>query len=61
MKEKGDIRKYSLKELRKMRDRTNKKSDPDAPKHSVDKDFWKNARVVMPDTRSKPAPYGDSP
>jgi len=53
MKEKKDIRKYSLKELREMRDRNETKSDPNAQKYSVDKDFWENARVVMPDSRPK--------
>lgn len=53
MKEKEDIRKYSLKELRKKRDQTGSISDPNAPKHGVDKEFWKNARVLMPDSRPK--------
>ena len=53
MKEKEDIRKHSLKELREKRDRTKTQPGPKAPKYSVDKDFWKNARVVMPDARPK--------
>ena len=36
-----------------MRDRNETKSDPNAQKYSVDKDFWESARVVMPDSRPK--------
>ena len=53
MKVKEAIRKYSLKELRQKRDRAKTKSKTDAPKYGVDKEFWDNARVVMPDTRPK--------
>ena len=53
MKAKEDIRKYSLKELREKRDRSKKKHIPSAPKYSVDKEFWDNARLVMPSARPK--------
>ncbi len=53
MKVKEDIRKHSLKGLRKLRDHGKTKTDPKAPQYVVDKDFWKNARVVIPDPRPK--------
>ena len=45
---KDDIRKYSLDELREMRDRGETKTSPDAPLFEPDAAFWENARVVMP-------------
>ena len=47
MAEKG-TRKYSLEELRGFRERGETKTRADAPALSLDPDFWKNARVVIP-------------
>jgi hypothetical protein len=45
---KKDTRKYSLDELRKMRERGETETRADAPALSLDAEFWDNARVVMP-------------
>lgn len=45
---KDDTRKYSLDELREMRDRGETETRPDAPVFKLDADFWEGARVVMP-------------
>jgi uncharacterized protein (DUF4415 family) len=50
---KDDIRHYSLAELRAMHDRGETFTRPDAPEIELDEDFWRNARVVMPDERNK--------
>ena len=47
-KEKKGTRKYSLDELRELRERGETESRADAPALSVDAEFWQNARVVMP-------------
>jgi uncharacterized protein (DUF4415 family) len=47
-KGKKDTRKYSLDELREMRERGETESRGDAPRLSVNAEFWENARVVMP-------------
>jgi len=51
--EKEDIRRYSLAELKDRRKRGLTKTRKDAPEIELDDDFWKNARVVMPDERGK--------
>ncbi len=51
--EKDDIRQYSLAELKAMHDRGETLTRPDAPEIELDEDFWRNARVVMPDERNK--------
>ena len=51
--EKEDIRRYSLDELRAMHDRGETLTSPDAPEIELDEDFWRNARVVMPDEKGK--------
>jgi uncharacterized protein (DUF4415 family) len=50
---KEDIRRYSLDELRAMHDRGETLTRPDAPEIELDEDFWRNARVVMPDEKGK--------
>jgi uncharacterized protein (DUF4415 family) len=47
-KEKKGTRKYSLDELREMRERGETESRTDAPTLSLNAEFWDNARVVMP-------------
>jgi uncharacterized protein (DUF4415 family) len=42
-----DTRKYSLDELREMRERGETETRADAPALSLDVEFWENARVVM--------------
>ena len=51
--EKEDIRRYSLDELRAMHDRGETLTRPDASEIELDEDFWRNARVVMPDEKGK--------
>ena len=51
--EKEDIRRYSLDELRAMHDRGETLTRSDAPEIELDEDFWRNARVVMPDEKGK--------
>lgn len=51
--EREDIRRYSLDELRAMHDRGETLTSPDAPEIELDEDFWRNARVVMPDEKGK--------
>ncbi len=51
--EKDDIRQYSLAELKAMHDRGETLTRPDVPEIELDEDFWRNARVVMPDERKK--------
>lgn len=53
MTEKEDIKQYLLKELRKKRNRGETQTSPTAPKRTVDRDFWKHARVALPGTRPK--------
>jgi uncharacterized protein (DUF4415 family) len=43
-----DIRRYSLEELRAMRERRETRTRPDAPEVVPDEAFWRNARVVVP-------------
>jgi len=51
---KEDIRHYSLKDLDRMVERGDyTPTPPDAPEIELDEDFWRNARVVMPDERNK--------
>jgi uncharacterized protein (DUF4415 family) len=47
-KEKKGARKYSLDELREMRERGETQTRADAPTLSLNAEFWENARVVMP-------------
>jgi len=45
----GDIRRYSLAELRAMRERGDYvPTRPDAPEIEIDEAFWRDARVVSP-------------
>ena len=45
----GEIRRYSLDELRAVRERGDYVPTlPDAPVIEPDEEFWRNARVVMP-------------
>ena len=49
MNEKSTTVRYSLSQVRAMRERGEDKTKPDAPEaESLDVDFWKSARVVMP-------------
>jgi uncharacterized protein (DUF4415 family) len=48
--EENDTRKYSLDELRELRERGETETRPDAPALKLDADFWEGARVVMPPT-----------
>ena len=51
---KEDIRHYSLKDLDRMVERGDyTPTPPDAPEIELGEDFWRNARVVMPDERNK--------
>jgi uncharacterized protein (DUF4415 family) len=43
-----DIRRYSLAELRAMRNRGETETRKDAPARPVDESFWRHARVVKP-------------
>ncbi len=47
-KEKKDTRKYSLDELREMRERSETETRADAPTLSLTTEFWEAACVVMP-------------
>jgi uncharacterized protein (DUF4415 family) len=49
---KDDTKKYSLAELREMRERGETMTRPDAPTFELEDDFWENARVVMPPGKS---------
>ena len=51
---KDDIRHYSLQDLDRMAERGDyTPTPPDAPEIELGEDFWRNARVVMPDARNK--------
>ena len=50
---KEDIRRYCLDQLRSMRDRGETLTSPDAPEIELDEDFWRNARVVIPEEKGK--------
>jgi uncharacterized protein (DUF4415 family) len=43
-----DTKQYSLETLKAERARGKTHTRADAPAHSVDEDFWRNVRVVMP-------------
>ncbi len=45
---KSVIKRYSLEALEARRDRGETLTRPDAPEYEIDEEFWKNARVVMP-------------
>jgi uncharacterized protein (DUF4415 family) len=47
-----DIRRYSLVELESRRARGENRTQPDAPARPVDEEFWREARVVMPQGKS---------
>jgi uncharacterized protein (DUF4415 family) len=49
---KSDTKKYSLDELREMRERGETETRADAPELKLDADFWQGARVVMPPGKS---------
>jgi len=53
MTQKEDIKSYSLKEIKEMRKKGLGKTDPNAPTHEVDENFWKNATVVFPSSHTK--------
>jgi uncharacterized protein (DUF4415 family) len=48
-----DIQQYSLADLRAMREQGETLTSTDAPEIELDEDFWRNARVVMPDEKGK--------
>jgi uncharacterized protein (DUF4415 family) len=48
-----DIKQYSLEELQAKRARGETLTRADAPTIELDEDFWRAARVVMPDDRRK--------
>jgi uncharacterized protein (DUF4415 family) len=49
MNEKSTITRYSLSQVKAMRERGENQTSPEAPEaESLGADFWKNARVVMP-------------
>jgi uncharacterized protein (DUF4415 family) len=48
MKASDDIRRYSPETLRTERERGGSRTKSDARAHSVDEEFWRSARVVMP-------------
>jgi len=49
MKEKSTIARYSLSQIKGMRERGEDNTSPDAPEaESLGADFWSTARVVMP-------------
>ena len=48
MPESDDTRQYSEETLRTERTEGKTRTRMDAPSHPVDTDFWRNARVVMP-------------
>lgn len=49
-----NIKHYSLKELRAMRDVGKTQTRPDAPEVDMDEDFWRRARIVMPNGKREP-------
>ncbi len=52
--EKEDIRQYSPDDLRAMMARGDYvPTRPEAPEIELDEDFWRNARIVMPDEAGK--------
>ena len=51
---KDDTKHYSLKDLDRMvAQGAYVPTPPDAPEIELDEDFWRNARIVMPDERNK--------
>ncbi len=50
---KDDIKHYSRDELQAKRARGETLTRADAPAIELDEDFWRNARVVMPDDKGK--------
>lgn len=51
---KDDIRRYSRNDLHEMVARGEyTPTRPDAPEIALDEEFWRNARVVMPDAHGK--------
>src|SRR5262245_36932189 len=50
---KDDIKRYSLEALQAKHDRGETLTRADAPEIELDEDFWRNARIVMPDDRGK--------
>ena len=51
---KDDTKHYSLKDLDRMvAQDAYVPTPPDAPEIDLDEDFWRNARIVMPDERNK--------
>jgi uncharacterized protein (DUF4415 family) len=49
---KEDIRRYSLDELREMRERGETLTRPDAPEYEPDEEFWQKARIVEPQRKA---------
>lgn len=48
-----DTKRYSLEQLKAKRARKKTLTRPDAPAIELDEEFWRNARIVMPDERGK--------
>jgi uncharacterized protein (DUF4415 family) len=49
--DKSDTRRYSLAELRAMRNRGETTTRADAPARAIDEAFWSEARLMPPDRR----------
>jgi uncharacterized protein (DUF4415 family) len=50
---KDDIKRYSRDELQAKHDRGDTLTRAEAPEIELDEDFWRHARVVMPDDKGK--------
>ena len=50
---KDDTKRYSLDELQVKHARGETHTRADAPEIELDEDFWRNARLVMPDDKGK--------
>jgi uncharacterized protein (DUF4415 family) len=50
---KDDIKRYSRDELQAKHDRGDTLTRAEAPEIELDEDFWRQARVVMPDDKGK--------
>jgi uncharacterized protein (DUF4415 family) len=48
MTDESDIRQFSVETLKQRRDRGKTETRADAPEQSIDPEFWRSARVVMP-------------
>jgi hypothetical protein len=54
MNDKSTIARHSLSQVKAMRDRGEDQTSPNAPEaESLGTDFWKSARVVMPEEKRR--------